>query len=85
MISRCLLFLIKIYQKYVSPAKGRVCKYYPTCSEYARQAIIAHGPLKGVVLAAWRIMRCNPFSRGGYDPVPKGRFLEPGRFKGCHT
>ncbi|HOP70418.1 MAG TPA: membrane protein insertion efficiency factor YidD [Bacillota bacterium] len=85
MISKALLFLITIYQKYISPIKGRTCKYYPTCSEYARQAIMIHGPFKGVVLAAWRLLRCNPFSHGGYDPVPKGRFWEPGRFRRCHT
>jgi len=47
----------------------RVCKYEPTCSHYAEQAIRAHGPIKGLGLAAWRLLRCNPWSRGGYDPV----------------
>jgi hypothetical protein len=47
----------------------RVCKYEPTCSHYAEQAIRTHGPLKGMALAVWRVLRCNPWSRGGYDPV----------------
>jgi len=49
----------------------RVCKYEPTCSHYAEQAIRAHGPIKGLGLAVWRVLRCNPWSRGGYDPVPE--------------
>ncbi|HHY69259.1 MAG TPA: membrane protein insertion efficiency factor YidD [Bacillota bacterium] len=71
-MSKVLIYLIEFYQKYLSPLKGHpTCKYYPTCSEYARQAILIHGPFKGVILAAWRLLRCNPFSRGGYDPVPQ--------------
>lgn len=71
MIKRFLLFLIKIYRKIISPLKGRAsCKYYPTCSLYATQAIEKYGALKGVFLATKRILRCNPFSHGGYDPVP---------------
>lgn len=70
MLSKCLVGLIRIYQTYVSPLKGPTCKYFPTCSEYAKQAITVHGPVKGLLLAFWRLLRCNPFSRGGYDPVP---------------
>lgn len=71
MIKRFLLFLIKIYRKIISPLKGGAsCKYYPTCSLYATQAIEKYGALKGVFLATKRILRCNPFSHGGYDPVP---------------
>ena len=67
-----LLALIRFYQKYISPMKrGGTCKYIPTCSEYARQAIEKHGALKGTVLAVWRLLRCNPFSQGGIDPVPE--------------
>ena len=67
-----LLALIRFYQKYISPMKrGGSCKYIPTCSEYARQAIEKHGALKGSILAVWRILRCNPFSAGGIDPVPE--------------
>jgi len=78
MLTKCLLFLIRLYQTYVSPLKGPSCRYYPTCSEYARQAILIHGPVKGVLLASWRLLRCNPLSRGGYDPVPpaKAHLLE---------
>jgi uncharacterized protein len=47
----------------------RVCKYEPTCSHYAEQAIRTHGPLRGTLMAGWRVLRCNPWSRGGYDPV----------------
>lgn len=63
--------LIRIYQKYISPWKpyGR-CKYYPTCSNYAIEAYRKYGFLKGTILTVWRILRCNPFSKGGYDPVP---------------
>ncbi|MBQ6292741.1 MAG: membrane protein insertion efficiency factor YidD [Lachnospiraceae bacterium] len=71
-MKRILLALIRFYQKYISPMKrGGSCKYIPTCSEYARQAIEKHGALKGSVLAVWRILRCNPFSAGGIDPVPE--------------
>ena len=51
----------------------RVCKYEPTCSRYAEEAIRRHGPLRGPAMAAWRLLRCNPWSRGGYDPVPQRR------------
>ena len=63
--------LIVFYQKYLSALKGgSTCKYIPTCSQYAIEAIEKHGALKGGLLAAWRILRCNPFSKGGFDPVP---------------
>ncbi len=61
---------IRFYQRFISPAFPRRCKYHPTCSAYAVQAIQRYGILKGTALAAWRLMRCNPFSHGGYDPVP---------------
>ena len=71
-MKRVLLALIRFYQKYISPLKRYgTCKYIPTCSEYAAQAIERHGALKGSILAAWRILRCNPFSAGGIDPVPE--------------
>jgi len=60
---------IRFYQRFVSPALPRRCKYHPTCSEYAVQAVRTQGVLRGLVLAAWRILRCNPWSHGGYDPV----------------
>jgi hypothetical protein len=60
---------IRVYQRWLSPLLGPRCKYHPSCSEYAVQAIGRYGILRGSVLAAWRLLRCNPFSHGGYDPV----------------
>ena len=60
---------IRFYQRFVSPALPRTCKYHPTCSEYAVQAIRTYGVLRGLVLATWRLLRCNPWSHGGVDPV----------------
>jgi uncharacterized protein len=60
---------IRAYQRAISPVLPRRCKYYPSCSEYAVQAIRSYGILRGVVLAAWRLLRCNPWSHGGLDPV----------------
>jgi len=60
---------IRVYQRAISPALGNRCRYYPSCSEYAVQAIRSYGILRGSVLAAWRLLRCNPLSHGGYDPV----------------
>lgn len=66
-----LLGMIRFYRKYLSGMKGGcTCKYYPTCSQYGLEAIEKYGALKGGTLAVWRILRCNPFSKGGYDPVP---------------
>lgn len=63
--------LIKFYKKYISPLKGHsTCIFVPTCSEYAIQAYEKYGFFKGTLLTIWRILRCNPFNRGGYDPVP---------------
>ena len=64
------IFIIKFYRKYVSPLKSTKCPYYPSCSEYGLEAITKYGAFKGGLLAFWRILRCNPFSKGGYDPVP---------------
>ncbi|WP_081675107.1 membrane protein insertion efficiency factor YidD [Butyrivibrio sp. LC3010] len=69
-MKRVLIYLIKLYQRYVSPLKRTKCPYIPTCSQYGLEAIEKYGALKGSLLAAWRILRCNPFSSGGYDPVP---------------
>jgi putative membrane protein insertion efficiency factor len=60
---------IRLYQRFLSPALPARCKYHPTCSEYAVQAIRSYGILRGLVLAAWRLLRCNPWSHGGVDPV----------------
>ena len=70
LVSAGLIGLIRLYQVGVSPLFPHSCRYWPTCSEYSAQAIRKHGPLKGLLLAAWRVIRCNPFSPGGYDPVP---------------
>mgnify|MGYP002481323402 CR=1 FL=1 len=70
-MKRPLILLIRFYQKCISPLKPPSCKYYPTCSNYAIQAIERFGPIKGLFLAIYRILRCNPFSKGGYDPVPE--------------
>ncbi len=65
-----LIFPIIIYRRLISPWLPNVCRFSPTCSEYAIQALKTHGCFKGVVLASWRILRCNPFGGSGYDPVP---------------
>ena len=69
-MKRLLIRLVRFYQKGISPLKPPCCKYIPTCSQYAVEALERFGALKGTALAVWRILRCNPFSRGGYDPVP---------------
>ena len=71
-MKRVLLALIRFYRRELSPRKRKpCCRYFPTCSQYAVTAIERYGALKGSRLAAWRILRCNPFSKGGYDPVPE--------------
>jgi putative membrane protein insertion efficiency factor len=66
---------IRLYQRLISPMLPRRCKYEPTCSAYAAEALRTHGPLRGFVLASWRLLRCNPFSHGGYDPVSAQRLF----------
>ena len=61
---------IRFYQRYISPLKPPSCRFTPTCSQYAVEAIRKHGPFKGLALAVWRILRCNPWGGSGYDPVP---------------
>ena len=66
------MFLIRLYRKFISPLKRKSsCRFTPTCSEYALEAYRVHGFFKGTALAVWRILRCNPFCKGGYDPVPQ--------------
>jgi uncharacterized protein len=67
---------IRLYQRLISPAFGQRCRYYPSCSEYAAQAIRRFGILRGLVLAGWRLLRCNPFSHGGFDPVEDQRLFK---------
>jgi putative membrane protein insertion efficiency factor len=69
-IARVLLGLVRVYQRLLSPLFGRQCRFHPTCSEYAKQALNQHGSLFGIALTVWRILRCNPFCRCGHDPVP---------------
>jgi uncharacterized protein len=69
-VKRLLLALIALYSRWLSPALPRRCRYEPTCSAYAAAAIRRFGVLRGGVLAGWRLLRCNPFSNGGFDPVP---------------
>lgn len=70
-VSRLLIGLIRGYQRWVSPLFLPTCRYTPTCSHYAIEAIARFGPLKGTYLALRRILRCHPFATGGYDPVPE--------------
>ncbi len=76
-----LLAPIKLYQRLISPALPRRCKYEPTCSRYAVRAVEEYGILRGLVLATWRLLRCNPWSDGGYDPVEAQRLfgVDPAR------
>lgn len=69
-MKKIVIALIKGYRKYISPMKSTKCPYFPTCSEYGLQAVEKYGVIKGGLLAFWRILRCNPFSKGSYDPVP---------------
>ena len=69
-MSRIAVKLIGVYKRFVSPLLPPACKFVPTCSEYAAEAIGRHGMLRGGWLSLRRLIRCNPFSRGGYDPVP---------------
>lgn len=68
-MKRVMIFLIRLYQKYISPYKKPCCRFYPSCSAYAVEAIEKKGAIKGGFMALWRILRCNPFGKGGYDPV----------------
>ena len=69
-----VIFLIKFYRKFISPLKKPCCRFTPSCSQYALDAVREWGVCFGISLAIWRILRCNPFSAGGYDPVPKNPF-----------
>jgi putative membrane protein insertion efficiency factor len=72
-----LILLLKAYRKVFSPLYGDVCRYFPSCSAYALEAVTVHGAVKGAGLAAWRVCRCNPWSHGGIDHVPPGRRIWP--------
>lgn len=68
---------IEVYRRVISPALPRRCRYEPTCSSYAVQALEQFGILRGLVLATWRLLRCNPFNHGGYDPIEAQRLFAP--------
>ncbi|MDZ7664175.1 MAG: membrane protein insertion efficiency factor YidD [Desulfotignum sp.] len=70
LMKELLVLLIKFYQFFISPLTGQHCRFYPSCSAYAVEAVQKHGSLKGSLLAAKRILRCHPFHAGGFDPVP---------------
>ena len=80
MIARLMISAIRFYQRRISPANPPCCRFTPTCSNYTMQAILTHGCIKGILLGAWRIARCNPLGKWGYDPVPEpGRWRNPAR------
>jgi len=70
MMKQIAIWLLHGYKRLISPLLPASCRFVPTCSEYAAEAVARHGMLRGSVMAAWRLLRCNPFSRGGFDPVP---------------
>jgi putative membrane protein insertion efficiency factor len=72
-VKRLALKVLHTYKRIVSPALLPACRFVPSCSEYAAEAVECHGVWRGALLAAWRLIRCNPFARGGYDPVPGTR------------
>jgi hypothetical protein len=77
-LRRLFVLPIRVYQRVISPLTPPSCRFEPSCSEYGAQAILAHGVLKGILLGIWRILRCQPFSDGGLDPIPP-----PGRWRGA--
>jgi len=68
--SGIFILIVKFYRKFISPLKPACCRFEPTCSQYSMEALNKHGFFKGTALTVWRILRCQPFSRGGFDPVP---------------
>jgi putative membrane protein insertion efficiency factor len=79
LVRRVVVLPIRAYQLAISPMAGERCRYYPSCSEYAAQAIGRFGILRGLVLAGWRLLRCNPWSKGGVDRVEDQRLFRPRR------
>lgn len=78
-MSRVLRAMLRFYKKNISPMLPPSCRFVPSCSEYAGEALEKHGAIKGGILAVWRILRCNPLGKGGYDPVPDRFTLRGGR------
>jgi putative membrane protein insertion efficiency factor len=77
-VKRIALAPLTAYQHWISPSRPRRCRYEPTCSAYAVESIESFGVVRGFLLASWRLLRCNPFSHGGFDPVPKKFTLHVG-------
>jgi len=69
MIKKVSIYILKVYKSFISPLLPKSCRFYPTCSEYAMDAINKYGVLKGSIKSMYRILRCNPFNKGGYDPA----------------
>jgi len=69
-MDKVLLWLLTFYKKWISPLFGPRCRFYPSCSEYMYDAVVKYGPIKGFLMGIFRLLRCNPFCKGGYDPVP---------------
>lgn len=69
-MAKFAILIIKVYQKGISPLLGQHCRFYPSCSNYAIESFRRHGFIKGIILTFWRILRCQPLCKGGYDPVP---------------
>ncbi|SHJ77469.1 hypothetical protein SAMN02745227_00616 [Anaerobranca californiensis DSM 14826] len=66
---KIFIIIINFYQKYISPLKGPSCRFYPTCSEYSKEAFVKYGFFKGLILTIKRVSKCHPFHKGGYDPL----------------
>jgi len=76
MVKQFILQIIRFYQSYVSNILGPRCRFFPSCSEYCKEAVQCYGAGKGLLLGLWRLLRCNPYSKGGYDPVINVRTYE---------
>jgi putative membrane protein insertion efficiency factor len=72
-----VLLPVRVYRRVLSPAMPQRCRYHPSCSAYAVEAVRSYGVIRGSVLAGWRLLRCNPWSHGGYDPVERQRLFQP--------
>ena len=81
-MSAIALAMLRLYKWLLSPLLPAACRFTPTCSEYASEAIALHGTARGAALVMWRLLRCHPFSRGGFDPVPLNSKCDPGRNEG---
>lgn len=76
-MAKMLIIFIRGYQRFVSPLLGANCRFSPTCSAYAIEAVQAHGAIRGTILSIWRVLRCNPWGRQGHDPVPARKPIFP--------